>query len=448
MRRALALISLTVAGACAYYNGLYNARGLVRRAESAARDGRDSAAIAAWREAAAKADTVIARYPRSRWADDALLVSGTAAALSGDCAHGLARLVQWQSHPSANVRQDARASIARGACLVRQGEGARALDTLASFVRHRDPTLAQLAAPWAARAALATGRADSAADFARIAGSDALDAELAIAALASGHADVAARILRQRATEWRSLAPISASLEALAQSHRARADSIVDLAQRGRASRLDRARLSIAAGAWSERADDTPRARQRYERALEMMGDTAVIADVTMRLALLDVRSAATIDDARSLVDAARTRGPANAGLASVDTALRLAAQLSEAIDSSGASRFLAAEVARDRVGARPLARALFVGVARDHPNSPLAPKALLAAAELSPDSAGVWRSMVRVKYGTSPYAQLLDGKNVSRDSFEAEERLLQQAWVRATASPGAPSVAAERRRP
>ena len=448
MRRTLALLSLTVTSACAYYNGLYNARGLVRRAESAAREGRDSAAIVAWRDAAAKADTVIARYPRSRWTDDALLVSGTASALSGDCAHGLARLVQWQSHPSADVRQTARASIARGACLVRQGESARALDTLTPFVPHRDAALAQLAAPWAARAALATGRTDSAAGFARIAGSDALDAELATAALASGHPDVAARLLRQRAAEWRAPSSIYPALDALARSHRATADSIVDLAQRGRASRLDRARLSIAAGAWSERAGDTPRARQHYGRALEMTADTAVVADVMMRLSLLDVRSAATIDEAQSLLDAARARGIATAGLAPVDTALRLAARLAGASDSTGASRFLAAEVARDDVGARGLARTLFLGVAREHPISPLAPKALLAAAELAPDSARVWRSMVRTKYAASPYAQLLDGKTVSPESLEADERLLQQAWSRAAARPDSPSVAAERRRP
>ena len=446
MRRTLALISLTAASACAYYNGLYNARGLVRRAESAAREGRDSAALAAWRDAAAKADTVIARYPRSRWTDDALLVSGTASALSGDCAHGLTRLVQWQSHPRAEVRHNARVSIARGACLVRQGESARALDTLAPFVAHRDAAMAQLAAAWAARAALAVGRADSAAGLARIASSDALDAELATAALASGHPDVAARLLRQRAPEWRSLTPMSGALDALARSHRATADSIVDLAQRGRASRLERARLSIVAGAWSERAGDVPRARQHYDHVLEMTADTAVAADVILRLALLDVRRAATIDEARSLLDAARAHGTANAGLASVDTALRLATRLAEATDSSGASRFLAAEVARDGVGARPLAHTLFLSVARAHPNSPLAPKALLAAAELSPDSAAVWRSIVRAKYAASPYAQLLEGRDVSRDSFEGDERLLQQTWLRATARPDSPSVATQRR--
>jgi hypothetical protein len=229
MTRAYALLPLFFASACAYYNGLYNARGLVRRAESAAREGRDTAAAEAWREAAAKADTVIRRYPRSRWVDDALLLSGTSSALAGDCAHGLDRLAQWQNHRLGDAEERTRATIARGACLVRHGEHGRALDSLAPLVFHRDATVRQLASAWAARAAVAVGRADSAAAFARTAANDALDAELAAAALASKQTTLAARILRQRATEWRRLSAIPTVLEALAIADRASADSIVGL---------------------------------------------------------------------------------------------------------------------------------------------------------------------------------------------------------------------------
>ena len=448
MRRAFALLILFGTNACAYYNGLYNARGLVRRAESATHEGRDSAAIGAWREAAAKADTVIARYPRSRWTDDALLLSGTASSLAGDCAHGLERLAQWQRHPAADGRGRARVTIARGACLVRLGDHASALDSLAPLVSHGDVTVARLAATWAARAALATGRGDSAANFARMARSDALDAELASAALASNRRALAERLLRQRAAEWRSLPGAHTVLRALARLDLASADSIVGRTQRGRASRLERARLSVAAGAWSEHAGDRVRARKHYERALEMTADTTVVGDAMTRLGLLDVRSAISIDDARSLLEHARGKTTATAELARVDTALRLIARLATATDTSGASLFLAGEVARDQVGSSALARTLFLGAARRHPASSLAPKALLAAAELSPDSARIWRATVRERYGSSPYAQRLDGKSVSPASLELDDRLLRQTWARATAIPDSASVATERRRP
>jgi len=447
MRRELGLLLVLTTSACAYYNGLYNARGLVKRAESASSEGKDSAAVAAWREAAAKADTVIARYPRSRWTDDALLLSGTSSAFAGACVHALERLGQWERHPAADTRQRARASIARGACLVRLGDHARALDTLVPFVTYREETLSRIAASWAARAALAAGRADSVALFARKAASDALDAELASTALASSRFGLAAQILRQRASEWRSLAGMQAPLALLARSNRALADSIVHMTQRGRASRLERARLSVAAASWAELDGDAPAARRHYERAVRMSADTSLVTEVVTRSGLLDVRAAATIADAQSRLDRAKGKAVAPPSFARVDSALALAARLASAADSTGASRFLAAEVARDVVGAIPLARTLFLAMAREFPTSSLAPKALLAAADLTPDSAEVWRAKVTDAYGASPYAHALAGKPVSPAAVEADERLLRQTWTRAAVRDSA-SLAAERRVP
>ncbi len=445
MKRAVGLLLVVTVSACAYYNGLYNARGLVRRAESAAREGKDSAAVAAWREAAAKADTVIARYPRSRWTDDALLLSGTSSAFAGACEHGMARLAQWEQHPAADPRQRPRASVARGVCLVRFGEHGRALDTLAPFTTRGDETLSRIAAAWAARAALAKGSFDSVATLAHTAASDALDAELASSALQSGRLAVAAHILRQRASEWRWLAPLHVPLGLLARSNRALADSIVAVTQGGRASRLERARLSLAAGVWSEAAGDVTAARAHYDRALRMSSDTALVNDVVTRAGLLEVRSAATLGDARRELERAKAMAADAAPLAAVDTALRLAARLAEAADSTGASRFLAAEVARDAIGAVPLARTLFLETAREYSRSSLAPRALLAAANLTPDSARVWQATVVQTYGTSPYAHALTGKPVLPTALDADERLLHQMWIRARSAGDSASVAGRR---
>ena len=62
---------LAVAGigvGCAYYNGVYNARRADRAAERAMLAGDDSAATRNFALAAAAAETVLARYPRSRYA--------------------------------------------------------------------------------------------------------------------------------------------------------------------------------------------------------------------------------------------------------------------------------------------------------------------------------------------------------------------------------------------
>jgi hypothetical protein len=160
------------------------------------------------------------------------------------------------------------------------------------------------------------------------------------------------------------------------------------------------------------------------------------------------VRSAGTIDDARSFLEHARGRTPESLVLARADTALTLIARLANARDTTGASLFLAAEVARDRVGAPSLARMLFLRAARDYPASSLAPKALLAAADASPDSAKSWRAAVRARYAESPYAELLDGKAVPSARLERDERLLRQTWAHATMIRDSASVATQRSRP
>ena len=404
MRRARALPLLLGALGCAYYNGLYNARGLADRAESAVRDGRDSVAIAAWREAAAKADTVVIRYPRSKWTDDALLVAGVASAFAGNCAHALERLAQWQRHPNADPRRRERVRVARGACLARAGKHEAALDSLAPLARGRDETLSRIAAAWAARSALAIGRRDSALTFAALARSDALDAELASTAIATERVDFAARLLRQRAREWRGLSPLHAPLGALARSGRiASVDTIIRSTLDGRATRVERARLLLAAGTWAERAGRIEEARLRYDGALELTSDSTISKNAIVHLSLLEIRTASTLELARSQLDRAKGRLAGAPEFQRADSGLRLAARLAATPDSTGATLFLAAEVARDRVESPALARTLFLRAAREHSTSSLAPKALLAAAQLTPDSARVWRNVVRTRYASSP---------------------------------------------
>ena len=56
--RALALVlSVFVGSSCAYYNGLYNAKRMVKQAERDERAGRTSAAADAWRLAAIHAES-------------------------------------------------------------------------------------------------------------------------------------------------------------------------------------------------------------------------------------------------------------------------------------------------------------------------------------------------------------------------------------------------------
>ena len=82
----LGLLALPLAAGCAYYNGLYNTKALAARAERAERDGRTFDAQSLWGQVAVKADTVLARHPRSKWVPTARYSKAKGLAGAGECA--------------------------------------------------------------------------------------------------------------------------------------------------------------------------------------------------------------------------------------------------------------------------------------------------------------------------------------------------------------------------
>ena len=82
---ALVLVALSIAG-CAYYNGMWSAERLARDARRQEAKGLEAEAKLSWGRAALKAESVLVRHPRSRWADDALVLQGEGLARSGACA--------------------------------------------------------------------------------------------------------------------------------------------------------------------------------------------------------------------------------------------------------------------------------------------------------------------------------------------------------------------------
>ncbi|HVX88172.1 MAG TPA: hypothetical protein VG940_04535, partial [Gemmatimonadales bacterium] len=92
MTRWRHVLLLCATASCAYYNGLYNANDLAHRAEKAERDGRTFDAQNLWGQVAVKAETVLARHPRSKWTEEARYLVGKARERLGDCAGALAPL--------------------------------------------------------------------------------------------------------------------------------------------------------------------------------------------------------------------------------------------------------------------------------------------------------------------------------------------------------------------
>jgi hypothetical protein len=106
---------------------------------------------------------------------------------------------------------------------------------------------------------------------------------------------------------------------------------------------------------------------------------------------------------------------------------MRIVEALVQKAQSSGqpVAVFAAAEIARDELGTPVLARNLFQTFVDIAPQTPWAPKALLAAIALDPDSEAAAALRTRLfSYQNSPYVQSLDG-GAEPDAFVlAEERL------------------------
>jgi len=85
----------------------------------------------------------------------------------------------------------------------------------------------------------------------------------------------------------------------------------------------------------------------------------------------------------------------------------------SVAAGSSGSDMrlFLAGELARDSLEMSGLARVIFARIARDYPESPYAPKAVLALMALTPAIADSARTVLRERYPESPYLLAWEGQ-------------------------------------
>jgi TolA-binding protein len=91
---------LIVAGSCAYFNTLYNARRIYREAEErreagtgGEREMRDS-----YKEVVIKCSKIVRDYPNSRWVDDALFLMGKALVRQGETDKGIRKFIELNTN--------------------------------------------------------------------------------------------------------------------------------------------------------------------------------------------------------------------------------------------------------------------------------------------------------------------------------------------------------------
>ncbi|HEU4563915.1 MAG TPA: hypothetical protein VFS05_04660 [Gemmatimonadaceae bacterium] len=435
MRRLAAPLALLLLSGCVYFNGIYNARHEQKLGESLRRRGMEPAAVEHFRLAAEKAETVLVRHPRSDWRGEALLLAGRGWALADDCGRAEPRLTEYlrltRDAAGEAARKRERALLALGMCRVRGGLFADARALLDPLRESRQREVAAESRIWAARAAMAMGDADGAVAALRGTSAAVAEWELARAYLARGRFAEAESLLALRARRGDYRPEV---LDALALLWReGRADGalrLVELYDRDRVAGMDRARLHAAAADLLLSAGRTAQAREHLALAHRAARDSLVGRDAAARLVQLDVAAPASMADVANLIARARADAAGSELYRRLDDNVIFVQLLAARPDPSGASLFLAGEVARDSLGARGLAHTLFRRVAAEYLSTPIAPKALLAAAAIVPDSAEAYLARLRERYPTSAERHALDGTDGADGPVTAAaDSLLAHAW-------------------
>ncbi|HEV8303877.1 MAG TPA: hypothetical protein VGQ25_02855 [Gemmatimonadales bacterium] len=446
-RAAGAALCITVLSGCAYYNAMWSAERLAREARRLEAHDREPEARTQWAGAAVKAESVMARHPRSRWADDALVLRAEGLAGAGTCAAAAAPIAKALATVSDQGLHE-RAGLAAAQCALAANQPVEAERALAEALASDDAQRRSRAHYLAGRAAAARLDYDGAVTlFGRSRESAALPARVRALLAAGRTAAAAATLDTVAATRRFSEAEWAGLLQALAAIAPAPAASqaLDRMLAQGRVPEPARARLLIADGdrllAGGE--PDGAVARYRQAEAVAAAAGEAGLARVRRQRALV-ARAAAPAELAPVIAELTRLSRPdaggGGAGVAEARRLLDLLARITTppTAGTSGAA-FRTAEFARDSLNALRLAGRLFLDLAAADSGSLFAPKALIAALPLLPDRHDSIVGALDAAYAASPYTRALHGE-ASVAYAAAEDSLARALGVqRGRAAPAPP---------
>ena len=436
MRRLVPLLLILATGGCAYFNGIYNARSAERAADRAARAGQEAAAASSFALVAATAETVLVRHGRSKWRSEALYLAGRGLAFSGQCDPAMQRLQEYLSLNDVPPRKRQRATVAMGRCLVHRSKHGEALALLHPLASASDRDVAATASLWAARASMGLGLNEDAVAYLATADAASAQWEVIRASLRSMEYARAESLLVGRAqrSDYRDEL-IPAITELWRAGREANVQRIVHQYGEGRLPGRTKASLYISLARLMLDAERDSLARQTLIASRRFSTDTLLDRQAGGLLALLSLRDVQEVAEAEAIVRRAAAEAPGPLPKA-LQSHLELLKFLLAVTDYTGASQFLAAEVARDSLRAPRLAHTLFTRLVTTMNSSPMAPKALLAAAAVLPESTAVYRSRVLEKYPESAFAYVLRGDDPAHlKAYERTDVLLMRAWTAAVDS-------------
>jgi hypothetical protein len=414
---ALAAALTVLLCGCVYYNGMYNTKRLAGSARKAERDGRTFEANNFWGQVITRAESLVTRHPDSKYVDEALVLKGLALSRLRQCDVAVTPLARVSLLPrDADVIEEA--SLALGRCQLELGDPALAEIMFARVAESRDPALRSEARVLRGRALRLSGRPEEGLTALEgVADPEARTERLF--ALAAAHRRKAALVLVDSLlAESDSVARWDTMAAAVGRADALTASGVVDrvIKRPGIVPQI-RAMLLLddglrLAGVDSARSE----ARLRQAAAQRDAGDFASRAQLALlRQQLSRSGSVAELRAVAAELDKRADVRGAGAEAAQLREQVGVVLAASDSVAAGGVHAdlrlFLAAEAARDSLAAPQLAASLFRTIVETIPESPYAPKAILAGKALDP----VWgvsaASLLEGRYALSPYVAYMRGE-------------------------------------
>ncbi len=417
VKRALPLV-LLLAGGCVYYNGMYNANRLANRARKAERNGQTFAAQGFWAQAQVRADTVIARYPTSSWADDAQLIVGEAMMSRGDCAGAIPALEQATlSRDSPKVAEQAQVRL--GACQVQVGNLAAADRAFVALMESSDTSVRNLARVQHARILRLDGAYQAALDALEGLTGPVAVSERTICYAALGEVTEARPLLDQALARNDTTLPWGVALAGIGRVDPGLASQYTTaVAAMPGLPGETRDDLLVADGLRLAPTDpDSALARLRAAAAAKPVTEASLRARLRISDQIIgQADTLAQLELARpDVAPLAEFGGPSAISainyLRVLDRARGYLDSVPPGAPQGDLATFVLAESVRDVLPAPRIAAQLFAAVPALWPTSPYAPKALLALAAMREDEVESIVETLWSTYPDSPYVLLVAGE-------------------------------------
>ena len=402
---------------CVYYNGMYNANRLARSARKAEQEGRTFEANNLWGQVATKAESVLVRHPTSKYAEEAGLLRGVALARMGQCDQALGPLSQLATTSTrSDLTEDA--MLAAGRCQLGLDNLAAADAAFTQLLQSKNPErqrearfqhakLLRQSRRYEEALAALDGITEPRAQTERVlalGGAGRLPDALALTDSLLAQGDTTRR--------WDSVVVI------LAQANPVAASRVLDRVRRLAKGTPELQARTLLEDGLRLNSIDTARSARRFREAVAMRGTGETGGRASLALAKLDLARASRpehlipiLDSLKQLAVRFEIVSDEITRLSTVVTQVHTAALSVTPQTSRGDLMvFLAAEAARDGLGAARLAEGLFRRLPDQWPLSPYAPKAILAAQQLNPGWVDSARALLDLQYYDSPYLATIRG--------------------------------------